>query len=230
MVNHGSQIEIIVMNVPPATILSTVVSRLWSKLTGGRLDGRGAFGPPPPGAGTAPAGTRAASARRSRAARGVVALGGVIARRARGRRSRAARPLPAAGVARLRGGRGPPLHRGAAVTAEGRPGAVRGLALRAVHWIDLRKSPVGASFLILPRSTALPGTRPRHHSTRMPDIRLFSPGTSGMGAAIPLEIATVVRQIVEQAAADRNTASANTSKALPVISQHGCHISHKKCH
>ncbi len=58
MVNHGSQIEIIVMNVPPATILSTVVSRLWSKLTGGRLDGRGACGPPPPGGWYCPCGYR----------------------------------------------------------------------------------------------------------------------------------------------------------------------------
>ena len=47
--NHGSQIEIIVMNVAPATILSTRSSRLWSKLTGGRLDGRGVCGPPPAG-------------------------------------------------------------------------------------------------------------------------------------------------------------------------------------
>ena len=44
--NHGSQIEIIVMNVPPATILSARVSRRWSKLTGGRLEGGGVAGPP----------------------------------------------------------------------------------------------------------------------------------------------------------------------------------------
>ena len=38
----------IATKVPPATILSAPVSRLWSKLTGGRPDGRGVCGPPSP--------------------------------------------------------------------------------------------------------------------------------------------------------------------------------------